>query len=327
MTRIEIVIGVLMFAAVLIAAGKGASHSSPPKNFLASVVYWQERIAKIGGSAAYAEFANFVAPLDASAQHNLAHSFGESLYRERGIDGISVCDSRFSYGCYHQLVGDAIAAQGLGVVASINTDCLKLPSAVPCQHGIGHGLVGYLGYSDRALKKAIAECVSIDTGDSLQGCFGGAFMEFNMRTLAGGDASSTRPLSPDPNAPCDSFSSVAKASCYLYQPQWWDSVLRTKDQDIAELFEHMGRDCAALDPSDRQACFEGIGLMAPPDSGYGPNGSRLLCARAANSPADTAHCMRGSAVVFAGIGQKNNAETLCADESDCLMYAGGQKAL
>lgn len=323
-------IAALLFAAlVLFLIFRPKSPGTPPLDFSAAVSYWQDRIASVGGENAYKELAAFVSPMDASVQHDLAHAFGEALFREDGAAGISVCDSRFSYGCYHQLVGDAIAASGLPAINSINAECLKLSFSGPCQHGIGHGLVGYLGYTQSALQKAIAECTALKTaGATLQGCYGGAFMEYNMRTLA---SSSTRPLSSDRFSPCDSYTGEAQASCYLYQPQWWWTAFSEKGESKGGVLQEMGDLCATRSGIAREACYEGIGEMVPQAESYGSTATLSLCDEAGGTESDKVYCAIGAAVVFEGTGSTDKALEVCNalpfSQADCLAYAQGQKVL
>ncbi len=153
-------------------------------------------------------------------QHTEAHIFGGALYATEGLNGISTCDARFSSGCFHEFIGRAIADDGLSVVTQLNTVCTNKGG---CQHGIGHGLISYLGYSPEDLTKSIAICAGLPGEEMLDGCMGGSFMEYNMRTMLQVSNGAVRPATSTKDLldPCDRFSGEAQRSCMLYQPQWW----------------------------------------------------------------------------------------------------------
>jgi len=327
---------VIALLLVIVAASVGGyrmlrGRSVPPTQYASALAYWEHRVASEGGDVAYREFAASVASMDASEQHGLAHAFGGALYNAAGLPGIVACDARFSYGCYHQFIGAAIADQGLSVIDGINDVCKTLRGPSPCQHGIGHGLVGYLGYQPADLKKAIAECAGVDDGTSLQGCDGGAFMEYNIRTLAGPDAERTP--SNDPDEPCDSFSGAAALSCYLYQPQWWwTSTFASSTSTMGERFATMGSRCFALAGDARSTCMRGVGLMVPPNAAYVAAASRDLCDSAATNDDDRLNCIEGAVVVFAGVERDTEAKELCgllagSEKDACMQYSDGRKNL
>ncbi len=305
-----------------------AAPGIPPTQTAAAEKYWEARIHAVGGEKAYVEFGTSVARMDAGMQHGLAHAFGGALYAAAGLPGIVSCDAQFSYGCYHQFVGSAIAAQGLGVISNIVSACEQIDHPGPCLHGIGHGLVGFLGYAPEALEKSIGECESINANVSLQACDGGAFMEYNMRTLA--DNGLRRPTS-DLYAPCDSYSGDAAKSCYLYQGQWWWSeVFGPTGGATSTRFATMAKLCTKLSGDTRALCNEGVGLMAPPAGSYHPEQATALCDVLSGN--DRAMCLSGAAVVFNGTGHASDADAVCsalnsAERAGCMQYASGEKIL
>lgn len=329
--RRTIIICIIAAAAIGAAFFLRERRSAPPPatQIAAAETYWAARIAAKGAPEAYKEFSAFVAPLNPSDQHGLAHAFGDALYKKAGLPGIAVCDAQFSYGCYHQFIGDAIASEGLGVVDQINAICGTIDNGVPCKHGIGHGLVGYLGYQPTDLKKAIAECAHVGALDSPQGCYGGAFMEYSMRTLAASDA---RPETSDMYAPCDEYSGAASRSCYLYQPQWWwvehFSVLT---DPVPVSFAKMGAWCAAIKNSaDRGSCYEGIGEMVPPNASYRSDDAIKLCDL--YSGEGRTRCLDGTAVVFEGTERHTEAAAVCGalsggDADACVAHMQGRVVL
>ncbi len=199
--------------------------------------YWQSRIKSVGGQVAYAELASVVAPFSASKQHSVAHSFSNALYASGGIDMLGVCDDKFGYGCFHSFMGRAIKEHGIDIaLKKFKHVCAKEPAGYKrrtCEHGIGHGIVSYFGYGDVAmLAKSLSFCqTNFGAKDFALGCSGGAYMEFNNRSMLSDQEVNPVELTAENTFhPCDSLSSSYAPSCYFWQPLWWvrESFSRSK---------------------------------------------------------------------------------------------------
>ncbi len=289
-----------------------------------SASYWKSRISQIGGASAYAELTANVSALDPSTQHLDAHTFGGALFDIEGLSGISVCDDRFSYGCYHEFIGQALLADGLSVLPTMRTACNKSKAPTPCLHGIGHGLLAYFGYGPADLQKAADICAEV-APVSRQGCFGGAFMEYNIRTMTG--LYNVRPLDDALFAPCDMFSGAVAESCMYYQPQWWWSVLpEGKSSDKSVVFTRMVSLCRGR--LEQRACLEGVGLMVPASVSYDSVRAISLCKDVTDSLNEDAYCASGAAFVFAGTSREVQAQAVCASLTEegslfCTQYITG----
>ena len=141
--------------------------------------YWRSRIEQVGQVDAYGELLVAAKDISISQAHVLAHSFGEALFLEESISGISTCDDQLIWGCYHQFVGTALTEFGTSIVKDLDERC-PADSSFSCRHGIGHGLVGFYGYDFEALKESLSFCTLLDAGPR-NGCFDGVFMEYNLR--------------------------------------------------------------------------------------------------------------------------------------------------
>jgi len=240
--------------------------------------HWHDRIAAVGGEAAYQELGRATAGETQQTKHEQAHAFGGELFTLEGVAGLSVCDSSFDYGCYHEFLGRAIAAMGLSALPLLDQACFSALANSPlsCQHGLGHGIVASLGYTSGALQDALAACHSLPDNDPIAGCDGGVFMEYNFATMLVGQAR-TRPLGADPFAPCSTLAVGYRAGCYFWQPQWWIAALQPDTG--SNIFAKMGEWCAQSG-TYRTECFEGIGYMAAPESGYVEAKAAALCASA-----------------------------------------------
>jgi hypothetical protein len=264
--------------ATCIGAGSDAKNGGQSA-IKAEETQWRARIAAVGGKTAYEEFAQSVASLPPSLKHENAHAFGGALYEEEGIPGLSACDSRFSYGCFHEFLGRAIARHGLSVVSELNEKCSNILSGSPlsCQHGIGHGIEAYLGYSFSDLTRALAICRDLPHNDFIGGCYAGVFMEYNLRTMLG---SSGTPRTPDGDiyAPCDWLEESYLPSCAFSQPQWWHQGLfqgAAREDVFAKLGEYCGR--LVHTPALLRVCYQGIGALAGSSAAGVPSRAAQLC--------------------------------------------------
>lgn len=299
-------------AAIVFAYERTDAPSYPKDGTLAEqTTYWENRIRAVGPSAAYEELNAAVADENPSRQHEAGHIFGSALYATAGLSGISTCDARLTSGCFHQFVGSAIAANGLSVVTELNADCGNKPG---CQHGIGHGLVSYLGYTDDALKKAVHICTDLPGPETktLQGCLGGIFMEYNMRTMLSVDGGSARSAtsSKDLLAPCDEFSGIVERSCLLYQPQWWWSFY--SKENVQQNFRSMAHLCDRMVGDYRAVCYAGIGEMTPSPSDYDASSTSQLCLHTTADTVMQSYCLDGAALVLSSVRGYHTADAVCA---------------
>jgi hypothetical protein len=280
---------------------------------------WSGVISAQGGKEAYGVFAQRVETLTPAEQHTQAHYFGTALYEAEGIPALGVCDARFSYGCFHEFLGKAIAEHGLQVVPQLNEGCRAalVESPLSCQHGIGHGVVAYLGYSDEAFIEALEECRVLPYNDPIGGCYGGVFMEYNLQTMLGTQARLRQPTEGAEGAyePCKGLSLEYAQACVFWQPQWWHTALL--DQRSDELaFERMGELCVGMtagSPILRRGCFEGIGNIVPPTVGFEPKAAALLCDAAGVDDLSRLQCrsLAANSLTVGGSGRQGNGRAVC----------------
>lgn len=277
--------------------------------------YWYERIKDAGGEDAYRELASAVADLSPQHQHEEAHAFGGALFAAEGVQGLSVCDASFSFGCFHEFLGRAIAALGLSSVPELNERCFQELSDSPlsCQHGIGHGIMAHLGYDDEALRESLALCRDLAHADSIGGCYGGVFMEYNVQTMLGEDGR-IRPMGEDAQYPCSVLPEEYGAACYFWQPQWWRQVLVEQGEPDASVhYAQIGMWCEGAPARFLRECFEGIGNNIPPDAGFDGARARELCEAATNNPERQLYCksLAANSLFVGGAGKTGDALALC----------------
>lgn len=267
---------------------------------------WSLNIDRHGVKEAYELFKKDGEGKPFGVQHTFAHIFGELIYDEKGIEGISDCDPTFSFGCYHSLAGKAIIESGLSVVKDLDKACNKGFDSPNngCLHGIGHGILGYVGYDN--LDAALASCRDTWMIEPLGGCPGGVFMEYNFHTMESVESSKARPLDPaKPNDPCDSVEGAFTQQCYYYQALWWPHVV---GKDYAKVESLCG---SVPDRSDRRACFLGMGEAVTTHTSFNAAETRALC-DAVSDPEERLWCKEGAwRIYYAAPNTRPMASQMC----------------
>jgi hypothetical protein len=299
-----------------------------PKDF-DSVPFWKERIQTQGAEEAYQELAESLQEEGQSKAHERAHTFGEALFLLVGIDGIEVCDEQFIYGCVHQVIGEAIAKDGIDSLPTIATRC---GGDSQCLHGMGHGVMLWYGYDRPALSDAIRACGTLPPHDLFDGCLSGVFMEYNHHSVTNEGVSrvSLRQLEPNKlNEPCDSLSGETAALCYFWQTRLWkDLAYGTISDD--ELFRVLGARCKALRGIERRGCMAGIGPSTISVADYVPSAIARLCTATRGTEEEVTLCYAEAAKVLVGTVSTDAAKELCNVLSEkssarCIAYTTNQK--
>jgi hypothetical protein len=217
-----------------------------------SVLFWENKIEEIGASEAYKFLKdNYLPNPDLGLQHEMAHFFGEALYKKESIKGLVYCDASFGFGCYHSFFGFALLDKGLSVIHDLDQACIEAygEKGLGCQHGLGHGVLIELGYEN--FEQALEECSKLNWQGPIGGCTSGVFMEYNHHTM---EENNVRKLDDRGEFfPCNSVDKKFKSGCYFEQPSWW-SALSNKD------FTYVGQNCAMVEPkAQKDDCFKGVG--------------------------------------------------------------------
>lgn len=266
-------------------------------NFKSAVTFWENKVKTEGPKAAAEDFARTAYTIDSEMQsHLLAHSFGTALYETERADGLLYCPFEFNQGCAHQFIGESIENEGPDVIGRLFDTCRSSGTAPACRHSVGHGVMGYFGYTRKGLDQAISLCGTYDEG-SRGGCLVGAFMEYNVRFLATPQDNgqfSTRPFSvADPYSPCLSVGSAYRTSCAFELPRWWFNVgvtdIMTTDE---QRFVRLGELCGNIPDRLSRPCFEGVGLLASMEGEDIPK-TLALCNLAGASPLERVFCIAG----------------------------------
>jgi hypothetical protein len=255
---------------------------------------WTLGIKNLGGKASYELFKDIYKDESTSEKHNLAHFFGLALYNAEGMLGLSVCDFDYSYGCFHEFIGQAIIHEGIGVIKEIDQFCKE---EFNCQHGIGHGLLAYSGYDERGLSSSLDLCNTLGSVDVQDGCFGGIFMEYNVRTMLENESVREKKSNESVDAVCNLVPQYAKEACYFWLPQW----IMAEGPEVLDKNADSAREaCGQVSNFEyRKICYKGLGYEIRV---YTDNWelAKKLCETLTKDTADAyeVHCKTGAANSF-----------------------------
>ncbi|MBY0539746.1 hypothetical protein K2P56_04975 [Patescibacteria group bacterium] len=283
--------------------------------------YWTEQVRTRGAPEAYEDFKIKNARTEESLQHVYAHIIGEKIFEKEGVSGISVCDASFGFGCYHGFFGRALSEGGVETITELNSVCLEKfgPLGAGCQHGIGHGILEYVGYQD--VTSALALCEKTTHVVPLLGCVSGVFMEFNTPLVSTGDGLTPSSRLYDlerPYMPCDEVDIRYKKSCYFELGGWTHAVFPSEYTSAADF-------CQNAPPPYAVECSRGFGAILLPSVRY--DMQRSLDACDAFSDQNRIACRGGVAWAFyADPGQRNRTLAACemklpSDSAECLKFA------
>jgi hypothetical protein len=223
-------------------------------NYTKERTFWKKEIDKVGTEKAYEAFKLETNGKEFGIAHTLSHIMGELIYEKEGIKGIVVCDASFAFGCYHSFFGRAITDGGVESVPELDTLCVGKfgPKGLGCPHGIGHGLLGYLG--DDALNKALDICNKLSWQGPIGGCSSGVFMEYNFHTMQSLKGVEPRRFdSKHPLYPCDIVNKKFAQACYFELPAWYFN-------SVVSSYLETGKLCSKVSQGlEMAACFKGLG--------------------------------------------------------------------
>lgn len=230
---------------------------------------WQQYFDGAPVGEVYAHFLETASALDYYAAHGLSHIIGEELYDREGWEGIAFCTQDFGFGCFHGFSGAALSDRGLGATEKLSAACTNLQRGdyLGCIHGIGHGILAYVGNDN--LVQALVACESSQQDEVVGGCFGGVIMEYNYNTMQSQSGIDLRPFSEsDAYSPCGSLGDRYTPSCYYELPSWWYASFEgTGAADSAGIFTRIGKLCSDIqDEASRTFCFRGTGNVVGPRS-------------------------------------------------------------
>lgn len=266
---------------------------------------WKGEIEQQGGEKAYASFLAQVQSRSHINPHDQAHAFGEALYEVEGLEGLKACDPSFEFGCYHSFFGVAVHAEGIETLPKFDEACKDKYGDfnLPCQHGIGHGVLVYTDYDK--LEEALDLCDTIATLPT-GGCSSGVFMEYNFHTMDESTQGYLREATDNLYEPCDTLPERYRASCYFEQVQWWQNIFNNDFKKIGEL-------CSVLKDEEASylACYNGIGNYVAAHAEFEQETILALCAEMPDQETQ-GYCHEGASwLVKPGADGEARARSLC----------------
>lgn len=229
---------------------------------------FRSHITIYGGDKAYRVAKKDVSSKSYSLAHNYLHLFGEVLYEVERERGFGACDNTASFACFHGFFARAVASEGLFAAEKLSDECKKIfqKNSISCEHGIGHGILEFLGQS--RLADALETCERMQK-EPLLGCMGGVFMEYNFP--ADISVSEVRQFGGDPYYPCDDLPQKYALACFYEITQWWEKVFGTD-------YKKMGGLCGRVEGDrEKEFCFLGVGSMTAISTNYQKEEAEEFC--------------------------------------------------
>lgn len=322
-----VILLLLLITGEILFLAKISKHYSPFSGE-SSIENWERYIKRYGPAASWQEFKRIYQNDIPGRQHSKAHVFGEALFNVESINGIDACDNSFAFGCFHSFLGKAIEVKGIEVVADLDRRCMTnlKEQGLGCQHGIGHGIVTNFGYSYEDLTKSLETCDNLATKDPIGGCFGGVFMEYNLRTILE-DKAGLREFNPlNPYDPCPKLKDKFRPACYYWQTQWWENS-SNKDEKVK--YKEIGLLCFRITKEDeRKQCFIGLGNIAPQNADWNLETTKDLCHQIDNEQGKI-FCLTGAAGAFHAEPKTREISSKACDlissekyRNGCLQFRG-----
>lgn len=218
----------------------------------------QESLRRVGATNTYALMKKlFATEIPSHSIHSVMHIVGEELYTFYGLSGVRTCDDAFLFACYHGFFTRALSERGLSIMDQLQIACLRNKKEDQgCMHGLGHGILAYLG--NKSFTEASRVCWNVSTSktNGINGCIGGVTMEYDLENTDDARVWNPRPLTPQGYfVPCSLLPANESPSCYFQHVQWWERIVRD--------FSTIGKLCNTIsDIESQRQCFRGIGNIA-----------------------------------------------------------------
>ncbi|MBI2108555.1 MAG: hypothetical protein HYT93_00035 [Parcubacteria group bacterium] len=275
----------------------------PDMAFAEEKEYWKRQIETTGAKNAYEKLGNVLKESSALTQHIKSHIFGEVLYEQEGIDGLAICDRRFQNGCFHEVVERVIKEHGVDILKNLDTVCKNtIRHEQGCEHGAGHGILAYTGYTEEDLRSALKLCDNFSLKSPIGGCYQGVFMEYGRQDALIGQKSISPSYSPfegDSLYPCNKVDERYQDSCVFFQPEYWKGLF-FKNNISSDTIKQIGEWCITKATSHAIPCFQGIGDVAMESANFNTSTAMSLCDGSSENPDHQLAC-RIQAFIIKGV--------------------------
>ena len=332
LSAIAPLIGVFFFIAAGIIAYSKASIESPTTPRARDTL--SEPLLRVmakeqGSTSTIAYVRREASRYSAADQHLAAHALGQVLFEREGAEeAFRLCGALFGYGCLHQIVSQVSPERGLETATDAERVCRDIaPKARgDCLHAAGHSIIFSRGYTEESARESFAECEKTVTPDfdTEQSCYGGAFMEYNMRFMQEGAFNGGHAQAATVPFCLTLDTETAKRSCIFWMAPKAHAALGFMYSD--RVFTTLGRFCTDSVPDSYQdACMESVGRSIGL-VGYIPNNTAAhYCTVATAGTSFYRNCVHWAARTIVASNTKADitslCETLATDVPACLAFS------
>ena len=197
---------------------------------------------------------------DDARHHTLNHISGAFIYAHFGSDGVGRCKTYFSGSCYHGFMVALVAERGVSDLPALKSVCRALPNKseyMLCIHGIGHGLLAYVGYE--RLLETLPLCRALSSNaEELFECGYGVFME-NTVGFFNVPPPGRLYRADDPMYPCEMREIVSAGMhdvCWDIQSR--KTLNRAYYPQLKSDADTVSRYCSTLKEKDRHTCVRNL---------------------------------------------------------------------
>ncbi len=168
--------------------------------------------------------------------HLLIHEIGTVAYEKYGDRALLYCNESFLAACYHGVVLNALADNGMSGVKSLMEQCKSADATVisQCSHAAGHG---FLALKDYKVLDALPMCDELNTREPAApsfNCYDGVFMENIFGVHEGAPSPNRMVKESDPNYPCDAVPDKYKNGCWADQATLMYELFKGDLKKVAE---------------------------------------------------------------------------------------------
>lgn len=307
----------IVAAAWGLSAWQQHTERTEPQQHNPYIEKWRGEISAHGTEAAYRAYVCEFEGAPEAEGHTAGHYFGAALYQEKGLAGVNACGEEFQYACLHEFFGRAVQDVGLSVVQELDAECRETHGDENslCHHGIGHGILAYVGYSQTDLQSAVELCKTETASPYYAGqCMSGVFMEHFMQTMLGTDADVYPVTANAPYAPCDFLEGEEQKLCAVELPRAWRRAWWADSPTSTPAITQIGSLCTNIEPVLQASCFTGIGNDLFNRTSGNVEVARALCEQYSEDSEHRSAC-RAQVEQLARITEANRETTLlCSNE-------------
>lgn len=151
--------------------------------------------------------------------HLLVHEIGNVAYAKYKDEALKYCDDSYLSACYHGVIINSLADNGMLGVATMIEKCIPSGPLVTsqCSHAAGHGFLAWVDYKVTEALKMCDDLVKTNNSLPAFNCYDGVFME-NIFGVHDGKPSPNRMVKQDDmHYPCNVTEEKYQGGCWANQ--------------------------------------------------------------------------------------------------------------